>query len=135
MRHAFLPAGKNSNMESLNTTLPQLKSMTEVTEKLQHDGFINNFRATEEGMLESLETRELFRPEQVRILNFFRFEGMSDPNDNSILFAIETDNGLRGTLVDGYGASSDSNLDDFIKAVENIAKKNSTATADSETSG
>ena len=73
------------------------------------------------------ETEEIFKPEQVKIQNFFRFEGMSDPEDNSILYAIETDNGLKGTLVDSYGATSDNDVDEFIKAVENITKKNTTA--------
>ena len=115
-------------MESLNTILPQLKSMTECVEKMSSKGYSNNFRATDEGLVCN-ETEELFKPEQVKIPNFFRFEGMSDPNDNSILYAIETDNGLKGTLVDGYGASSNPDVDEFIKAVENITKKNSTAAA------
>ena len=114
-------------MDSLHTILPQLKSMNEITEKMQKDGYTNNFKATEEGLLQCLETEEDFRPEQVKIINFFRFEGMSDPEDNSILYAIETDNGLKGTLVDAYGAYGDANLEDFIKAVENISKKNTTA--------
>ena len=115
-------------MESLNTILPQLKSMTECVEKMSSKGYSYNFRATDEGLVCN-ETEELFKPEQVKIPNFFRFEGMSDPNDNSILYAIETDNGLKGTLVDGYGASSNPDVDEFIKAVENITKKNATAAA------
>ena len=114
-------------MDSLHTILPQLKSMNEITEKMQKDGYTNNFKATEECLLQCLETEEDFRPEQVKIINFFRFEGMSDPEDNSILYAIETDNGLKGTLVDAYGAYGDANLEDFIKAVENISKKNTTS--------
>ena len=114
-------------MESLNTTLPQLKDLTMVTKKVQEDGYTHNFKATEDGLLQCLETEEMFRPEQVKIINFFRFEGMSDPEDNSILYVIETENGLKGTLVDAYGAYGDDNLEDFIKAVENISKKNTTA--------
>jgi hypothetical protein len=34
-----------------------------------------------------------------------RFEGMSDPDDNAILYAISTKNGRKGILVDGYGIS------------------------------
>ena len=113
-------------MESLNKTLPQLKDMAECVEKITKDGYTHNFRATEEGLVCN-ETEEIFKPEQVKIKNFFRFEGMSDPEDNSILYAIETDNGLKGTLVDSYGAASDTNVDEFIKAVENITKKNATA--------
>lgn len=107
-------------------TLPELKSMTECINKMEKDGYTHSFKATEEG-LKSQETEELFKPEQVKIINFFRFEGMSDPEDNSILYAIETDSGLKGTLVDAYGAYADPDVDEFIKAVENINKKNTTA--------
>ncbi|CAN5644058.1 hypothetical protein BH10BAC3_BH10BAC3_06510 [soil metagenome] len=112
-------------MESLNKTLPQLKSMTECVEKMVNDGYTYNFRATEEGLVCN-ETEEIFKPEQVKIDNFFRFEGMSDPEDNAILYAIETENGIKGSLVDSYGATSDTDVDEFIKAVENITKKNAT---------
>lgn len=122
-------------MESLNKTLPQLKDMTEVTQKVQQDGYTHNFKATEDDTLQCLETEEIFRPEQVKIINFFRFEGMSDPEDNSILYVIETDNGLKGTLVDAYGAYGDDNLEEFIKAVENISKKNTTAPTEDSSTG
>jgi len=111
-----------------NTTdaLPQLKDMTECINKMVKDGYTCNFKATEEGLL-CHETEEVFKPEQVKIINFFRFEGMSDPEDNSILYVIETDNGQKGTLVDAYGAYADPEVDEFIKAVENISKKNASA--------
>tara|TARA_R100000935_G_C2718062_1_gene116802 strand:+ start:186 stop:506 length:321 start_codon:yes stop_codon:yes gene_type:complete len=34
-----------------------------------------------------------------------RFEGMSNPDDNAILYCIHTKDGKKGTLVDGYGIS------------------------------
>jgi hypothetical protein len=114
-------------METPSEQLPELKSMTECINKMVKEGYTINFKATEEGLL-SHETEEVFKPEQVKIVNFFRFEGMSDPEDNSILYAIETDTGLKGTLVDAYGAYADPEVDEFIKAVENINKKNATAT-------
>jgi hypothetical protein len=113
-------------MDTPNNTVPELKSMTECVNKMVKDGYTNNFKATEEGLM-SQETNEVFKPEQVKIINFFRFEGMSDPEDSSILYAIETDTGLKGTLADAYGAYADPDVDEFIKAVENINKKNTTA--------
>lgn len=107
-------------------TMPQLKSMADLIDKVVKDGYTHNFRAVDEGLICN-ETEELFKPEQVKIDNFFRFEGMSDPEDNSILYVIETDNGIKGTLVDAYGAYSDPEVNEFIKAVECIAKKNATA--------
>ncbi len=113
-------------METIQDPMPHLKSMSDCINKVVKDGYTHNFKAKEEGLLCN-ETEELFQPEQVKIANFFRFEGMSDTADNSILYLIETDNGIKGTLVDSYGAYADADVNEFIKAVEDISKKNTTA--------
>ena len=56
-------------------------------------------------------------------MNFYRFEGESDPDDNAILYIIETNDGTKGTLVDAYGVYNDSRVSQFMKAVETIQKK------------
>ena len=33
----------------------------------------------------------------------YRFEGMSSTDDNSVLYAISSKNGIKGLLVDAYG--------------------------------
>jgi hypothetical protein len=58
----------------------------------------------------------------VKAVNFYRFEGISNPDDMSILYAIETSDGRRGTLVDAYGFYSDDETGEFINQVE-INKK------------
>ena len=47
-------------------------------------------------------TRE-YRPEELTIRGYQRFEGVSDPDDMSIVYAIESKDGIRGTLVDAFG--------------------------------
>jgi hypothetical protein len=42
-------------------------------------------------------------PEDFTIDEFHRFEGMSNPDDNSIVFAISSKTGIKGVLVDAYG--------------------------------
>ena len=37
-------------------------------------------------------------------IDFLRFEGMNNPDDSSILFAISASDGSKGVLVDAYGA-------------------------------
>ncbi len=41
------------------------------------------------------------------IVEFHRFEGDSNPSDESIVYAIESKNGLKGILVSGYGISAE----------------------------
>ena len=71
----------------------------------------------------SLKTEKIYQPHQVKVVDFFRFEGPSDPGDESILYAIETDDGGKGTLVDSFGPDSDVHLTSFMQKVEEISKK------------
>ena len=41
------------------------------------------------------------------IVEVHRFEGNSDPGDEAIVYAIESNKGKKGILVGGYGISSD----------------------------
>ena len=54
---------------------------------------------------------------------FFRFEGDSDPADNSILYVVETNDGTKGTLIDAYGPYADPKVSKFMQQVDDIQKK------------
>jgi hypothetical protein len=45
-----------------------------------------------------------FAPDDIRIRDFYRFEGTSDPDSMSVIYAIEARDGTRGTLTDAFGA-------------------------------
>ena len=101
------------------STMTTLSSCVNV---LQHEGYKENFVVKEEG-LEAPSTGKIYKHDEVTIANFFRFEGESDPADNSILYAIETNDGVKGMLIDAYGESADPGVSVFIRTVENISKK------------
>ena len=109
-------------METI-TTMEDMKTLAACINKLVLDGFTEDYKVTEEGELTSLKDNSTYSPNQVHVVNFFRFEGASDPADNSILYAIETDDGKKGTLTDAYGPYADLHVTKFFKQVENIAKK------------
>lgn len=100
----------------------KMKTLVSCTNMLDNLGFTTQFKAETRG-LESLTTKRLYQPEEVKVVNFYRFEGASNPSDNSILYAIETNNGERGTLTDAYGAYSDTNVTNFMKSVDSLEKK------------
>lgn len=81
-------------------------TLTDAIEKLQADGYNRNFNQLEN----TLECKELsceYKPEEFTIVKTYRFEGMSSTDDNSVLYAIETNNGEKGLLVDAYGVYAD----------------------------
>jgi len=109
-------------MENPTVELSEKEHMQTLVSCLNHlnsSGYKTQFKATSEGLL-SLTTENIFQHEQVKVVHFYRFEGESNPSDNAIVYAIETNDGEKGTLVNGYGTSSDSLVNDFMQQVEQI---------------
>lgn len=113
---------ENNDFLENNDQIPHMKSLALLTNKMVLDGYDDDFKITDKG-LKSLKTEKIYQPDQINVINFFRFEGQSDPNDNSILYVIKTNDGLKGTVVDAYGAYADRKLSDFMNNVESIQKK------------
>lgn len=107
-----------------NSTTADMKTLASCLNKLTLDGYTENFKASEKGLL-SLQQEKIYEPGQIHVANFYRFEGASDPADNSILYAIETDDGVKGTLVDAYGPYADGKVVSFMEEVEELHKKTS----------
>lgn len=98
-------------MDSLVTVLASVEKM----------GFTTQFEV-KSMRLHSLKTNYSYAPDQVKISHFFRFEGESSSDDSAIMYAIETNDGEKGTLVDGYGTTADPETANFIRNVKNIQK-------------
>ena len=99
-----------------------MNTLTECLQRLNSLGFRVQFKVIEKG-LKSLTTEQIYTPSQVHIVNFYRFEGENDPGDSAILYAISTNSGERGSLIDAYGSESDPLVDNFIKQVDDIHKQ------------
>jgi hypothetical protein len=52
------------------------------------------------------------------IVEYFRFEGASNPSDMSILFSVECEDGNRGTIISAYGIYADTKLVEFMSKVK-----------------
>jgi hypothetical protein len=100
----------------------ELNTMVNVLTDLRKQGYKLDFRVTPEGMLSSMDGKTLLTPEQVRIVNFYRFEGESNPDDTAILYVLETNTGLKGTISDAYGLYSDDTIESFMKQVTDLGK-------------
>jgi len=79
------------------------ESLSEALVRLQARGFTHDLRA-DAGLLRDLATGERHDPELLAIAEIVRFEGASDPDEQAILFALETPTGRPlGTYATAYG--------------------------------
>ena len=81
-------------------------TLADAVEGLTRRGFTESFRIVDNG-LRTVRTGEALRTEDLVIREFHRFEGVSDPDDMAIVYAIESTGGVQGTLVDAFGVYSD----------------------------
>ncbi|APU66834.1 MAG: phosphoribosylpyrophosphate synthetase [Bacteroidota bacterium] len=81
-------------------------TLSQAINKLKlEEGYEHDFNLLDE-KIELKSKKETFGVEEFEVDKVLRFEGMSNPDDNAILYAITTTNGRKGVLTDGYGISS-----------------------------
>jgi hypothetical protein len=97
--------------------------MTVKTEFLQGKGFTEEFQICAEG-LKALNTGKVYQPPELKILEHFRFEGISDPDDMAVMYVVETHDGLKGIIVDAFGLYANPELSEFMKEVEDLTVRN-----------
>lgn len=102
----------------------QMKTLSECIASLQQDGYNENFMVKGK-VLYAPEMDKSYEPDEINIVTFYRFEGNSDPGDSSILYAIQTKDGVKGMLTDSYGVDANPHISEFVKRVEAIEKKKS----------
>ncbi len=83
---------------------------------LARSGFVEHFGVRGDE-LRSFDSGQRFSAHQVVVREYHRFEGVSDPDDMAIVYAIEGEGGVRGTLVDAFGAYSDPTVSAFLAGV------------------
>jgi hypothetical protein len=81
------------------------KNPASVMDDLTRRGFSEQFKPKSDG-LRSVQSGQTFGPSQVKIVEQYRFEGVSDPDDMSIVYAIEKRNGVRAARSPTRSAST-----------------------------
>ena len=112
---------RTEKYDEANDRLTFMTDVQKVQANLEKYGYSEQFKV-EKGKLIGIENKKSYKPKDVKAVNFYRFEGISDPDDMSILYAIETCDGIKGTLTDAYGRYSDEATGEFMKQVE-VEKK------------
>ncbi|ALI99056.1 hypothetical protein [Rufibacter tibetensis] len=101
----------------------ELTSQVQVEAKLRKEGYTEDFRVGEDTRLRTLSGDKTYGIEEVKIVDFYRFEGETNPDDMAILYAIECNDGTKGTISNSYGPYADQNIDAFLRQVEDLGKK------------
>ena len=101
------------------------RTLTAMEERLRKEGFVADFRVAN-NQLTLLQrdggTRKLWATADVRVVDFYRFEGESNPDDMAILYALECVDGTKGTISNSYGPMADTDVDAFLVEVESFGK-------------
>ncbi len=101
----------------MNSKTSPFRTLVEAQQDLMKKGFIANFQFKDGKMLD-MENRKAYQPQNLKIEHYYRFEGISNPADSSIIYALETHDGRKGLFVSAYGPYSNSDIDEFIKKIE-----------------
>jgi hypothetical protein len=95
-----------------------------IIDEYQKKGYKANYRVDHMKLMD-MNTKIGYSPENVTVLEEYRFEGMSNPSDMSILYIVETTDGSKGTVLANYSPSSNIETAEFFKEIpeENYLKK------------
>lgn len=78
-----------------------------VMNKLADRGYRDEVKINKDGATLGDASSLLYQAQELKIVRTYRFEGESDPADMAVLYAIETEDGKKGFLLNAYGTYSD----------------------------
>ena len=82
-------------------------TLSKAVEGLKKQGFTEKLTLKPDGIKAQDKDLKL-APSDFEVAETFRFEGMTNPGDASVVYAIESEkHGLKGLLVEAYGTYAD----------------------------
>lgn len=106
-------------MENSGTS-DQMTTLSQVMEKLRKRGINKEFRMNEACEMKYEESEKNYKPDDLKILKTYRFEGDSNPDDSAVLYVLEDNSGNKGIIIDSFGAYSTypgEAFDNFLRAI------------------
>ncbi|WP_336514341.1 phosphoribosylpyrophosphate synthetase [Pollutibacter soli] len=90
-------------------------TLSEAIAGLKNDGYSLDFNIAFD-KIECVQNGICLNPEQFEITDYHRFEGNSDPADESVVYTVESHDGkMKGLLVNGYGVSAADISDELLR--------------------
>ncbi len=96
------------------TNMKTIETLSEAITDLRKRGYEHDFNLRSE-WLECQKLNLQLKPVDFHVDEVHRFEGMTNPDDSSILFAIQSPHGIKGILVDAYGTYAESISNEMLK--------------------
>lgn len=93
-----------------------MNTLTETIEKFRSKQYINDFYI-EDTLLKCKDTNEKFTSDEVTIDRTGRYEGDTNPDDMSVIYAITANSGTKGIIIDAFGTYSNPKISEFIRNV------------------
>lgn len=93
------------------------ESLIDALDDLKNRGYEADF-GTEQVCLYCGDLDLRLNPESFNIDEVYRFEGDSNPDDSSVVYAISSSTGVKGTLVDVYGAYAGNQSSEMLKKLQ-----------------
>ena len=87
-------------------------TLTEAINGLKKRGFTVDFNLKDNCLICH---EDKFNPDDFEIVEIYRFEGNSNPDDEEVLYGIESKTGIKGVLVNAYGPGSDTMSSEMAK--------------------
>ncbi|HEY9008913.1 phosphoribosylpyrophosphate synthetase [Ohtaekwangia sp.] len=87
--------------------MQSFETLSEAINHLKRKGYTSDFNLHPD-WIESAPLNLRLMPQEFHVDAVYRFEGMTNPDDNTILFAISSTSGVKGLLIDAYGAYTES---------------------------
>ncbi len=98
------------------------ETVTEALNDLGKRGFTNSFNINGDG-IECSEQSISLRPDDFEIVEVYRFEGNSNPDDEEVIYAIESKKGEKGVIVDAFGTYAGDISDELVKKLRIFSGK------------
>jgi hypothetical protein len=87
-------------------------TVSEAINDLKKRGYTEDFNLQENCLVCNAKK---FNPDEFTITEVYRFEGNTDPADAAVVYGIEGKDGTKGSMVNGYGYSSEPMSDAIVK--------------------
>ncbi len=93
-------------------------TLVEAINGLKKQGYTEDFNL-KENCIDCRNGQFQLSPDDFNVDKVFRFEGESDPEDQSVLYAISSERyNIKGVLVNAYGIYSDGGANEIIKKLK-----------------